>query len=93
MLGFDPDIFENPQGPVRESFSDAAIRAFEALSGALSHAEMKKLINPISRHLPKGEEYPAFDPLDAETKAALKARYRADLEAIAVKYPAVAFLG
>lgn len=93
MLGFDPDIFENPQGPVRESFSDAAVRAFEGLSGTLSHAEMKKLINPISRHLPKGDEYPAFDPVDAETKAALKARFKADLDAIAAKYPAISFVG
>ena len=93
MLGFDPDIFQNPEGPVRESFSEMAVRAFEALSGALDHQDMKKLINPIARHLPKGEQYPAFDPMDAETKAALKARYKSDLRAIAAKYPAVSFIG
>ncbi|CAN7444206.1 hypothetical protein [Rhizobium sp. LjRoot254] len=93
MLGFDPDIFENPVGPVRESFSEVAIRAIEVLSGALKHNEVRKLINPIARNLPKGDQYPAFDPMDAEAKASLKARYKADLAAIAAKYPAVTFIG
>jgi hypothetical protein len=93
MLGFDPDIFQNPEGPVRESFSEVAVRAFEALSGALKHEEMKKLIYPISRHLPKGKQYPAFDPMDPDVKAGLKARYKTDLDAIAAKYPAITFIG
>jgi len=93
MLGFDPDIFQNPEGPVRESFSDVAVRAIEALSGALKHEDVKRLINPIGRNLPKGDLYPAFDPLNAEMKASLKAQYKTDLEAIAAKYPAVAFIG
>lgn len=93
MLGFDPDIFQNPEGPVRESFSDVAVRAIEVLSGALNHDEVKKLINPIGRNLPKGDLYPAFDPVSAEMKVSLKARYKTDLQAIAAKYPAVAFIG
>jgi hypothetical protein len=93
MLGFDPDIFENPIGPVRESFSDVAIRAIEVLSGALKHDEVKKLVNPIARNLPKGDQYPAFDPIDGEAKASLKAQYKADLASIAAKYPAVTFIG
>jgi hypothetical protein len=93
MLGFDPDIFENPVGPVRESFSEVAIRAIEVLSGALKHDEVKKLVNPIARNLPKGDLYPPFDPLEAPTKAVLKAQYKADLDAIAAKYPSVAFVG
>jgi hypothetical protein len=93
MLGFDPDIFHNPEGPVRESFSDVAVRAFGALSGALSHAEMKKLINPIARSLPKGDQYPAFDPHQQETKEEMRAQFRADLATIAKRFPQVAFIG
>jgi hypothetical protein len=89
MLGFDPDIFQNPEGPVRESFSEVAVRAFEALSGALTHAEMKKLINPIARNLPKGADYPAFDPHLPETKERMKAQYKADLAAIPTRFPSV----
>jgi len=93
MLGFDPDIFHNPEGPVRESFSEVAVRAFEALSGALSHAEMKKLINPIARNLPKGELYPAFDPHLPETKERMRAQFKADLAMIAERFPQVTFIG
>lgn len=93
MLGFDPDIFHNPEGPVRESFSGVAVRAFEALSGALSHAEMKKLINPIARNLPKGDSYPAFDPHLPEMKEKMKAQFRADLATIAERFPQVVFIG
>lgn len=92
MLGFDPDILQSPEGPVRESFSEAAVRAFEALSGALTHAEMKKLINPIARNLPKGADYPAFDPHLPETKERMRAQYKADLAAIAERFPSVAFV-
>lgn len=93
MLGFDPDIFHNPEGPVRESFSEVAVRAFEALSGALTHAEMKKLINPIARNLPKGADYPAFDPHHQETKDRMKAQFKADLSTISERFPQVAFIG
>lgn len=92
MLGFDPDILENPVGPVRESFSEVAVRAFEALSGALTHAEMKKLINPIARNLPKGADFPAYDPHNPETKAHMKAQYAEDLATIASKFPQVTFI-
>jgi len=93
MLGFDPDIFHNPEGPVRESFSEVAVRAFEALSGALSHAEMKKLINPIARNLPKGADYPAFDPHQQETKEKMRAQFQADLVTIGQRFPQVTFIG
>ncbi|MGV3548460.1 hypothetical protein [Rhizobium sp.] len=92
MLGFDPDILSNPEGPVRESFSEVAVRAFAALSGALTHAEMKKLINPIARNLPKGEEYPAFDPHLPETKERMRAQFKDDLATIATRFPQVSFI-
>ena len=91
ILGFDPDILQSPEGPVRESFSEVAVRAFEALSGALSHAEMKKLIN--ARNLPKGADYPAFDPHQPETKELMKAQFKADVAAIRERFPQVAFIG
>jgi hypothetical protein len=93
MLGFDPDILQNPVGPVRESFSEVAVRAFGALSTSLSHAEMKKLINPIARNLPKGPDYPAFDPHTPEAKEKMKAQFKADLATIAAKFPQVTFIG
>jgi hypothetical protein len=93
MLGFDPDVLQSPEGPVRESFSDAAVRAFEALSGALTHAEMKKLIAPIARNLPKGELHSAFDPHVPETKDRMRAQFKTDLATIAERYPAVTFIG
>ena len=92
MLGFDPDILQDPVGPVRESFSEVAVRAFAALSGALTHAEMKKLINPIARNLPKGPDYPSFDPHLPETKERMRARYKADLATIAERFPQVTFI-
>lgn len=93
MLGFDPGLMQSPEGPVRESFSDVAVRAFEALSGAIPHADMKKLINPIARNLPKGGDYPAFDPHLPETKEQMRAQFKADLATIAEKFPSVGFIG
>jgi hypothetical protein len=93
MLGFDPGLLQSPEGPVRESFSDVAVRAFEALSGALAHSEMKKLINPIARNLPKGADYPAFDPHLPETKERMRAQFNEDLATIAQRFPSVRFIG
>ena len=92
MLGFDPDILQNPVGPVRESFSEVAVRAFAALSTSLAHADMKKLINPIARNLPKGADYPAFDPHTPETREQMRAQFKDDLAAIAAKFPQVTFI-
>jgi hypothetical protein len=92
MLGVSPSELENPVGPMRESFSDLAVRALAALSKSLSHAEMKKLIKPISRNLPKGVEYPAFDPHSPDVKKRLREQYRDDLAAIALKFPQATFL-
>lgn len=93
MLGFDAGALASPEGPVRESFSDAAVRAFAALSGALTHGEMKKLINPIARNLPKGADHPAYDPLDPEAKERMRAQYKADLATIAERFPTVGIIG
>jgi len=89
MLGFDPDIFQNPEGPVRESFSDVAVRAFEALGTVIDHKDFKKLMGPISRQFPKGENYKAFDPIEPEAKVMLRARYQADLATISERWPDV----
>ena len=93
MLGFDAGILASPEGMVRESFSDAAMRAFAALSGALTHGEMKKLINPIARNLPKGADHPAYDPLTPEAKEQMRARYKADLVTIAERFPTLGVIG
>jgi hypothetical protein len=93
MLGQDAGFLKAPEGPVRESFSDAAMRSYAALSTVLSHQELKNLINPISRALPKGDVYKAFNPLAEDVVAALKAQYQQDLRAIAETYPAIEFIG
>jgi hypothetical protein len=93
MLGQDAGFLTAPNGPVRESFSDAAIRSYEALSAVLSHPELKSLIKPIARALPKGDVNDAFNPLAAETAAVLKQQYRQDLKTIARTFPSVEFIG
>ncbi len=92
MLGQDAGFLKAPEGPVRESFSDAAMRSYAALSAVLSHQELKNLINPISRALPKGETFKAFNPLAEETAAVLKEQYRRDLGTIAEKFPSIEFI-
>jgi hypothetical protein len=93
MLGQDAGFLLAPEGPVRESFSAAAIRSYEALSAVLRHRELKSLINPISKALPKGDVNEAFNPLAPETAAALKEQYRRDLRTIAETFPAIEFIG
>jgi hypothetical protein len=93
MLDFDPGLLVNPERSARESFSATAIRSFEALSGALDHQDLKKIMGPVARNFPKGNLYPAFDPLDAAIKAELKTRFSADMEMIAERYPEITFLG
>jgi hypothetical protein len=93
MLGQDAGFLAAPEGPVRESFSDAAIRSYEALSAVLSHRELKSLINPISKALPKGDVNDAFNPVAAEAAAMLKEQYRRDLQTIAKTFPAIEFIG
>lgn len=93
LLGQDPAFLKAPEGPVRESFSDAAIRAYEALSTALTHQEMKQLINPVARALPKGDLHKAFNPLAEDVAAALKQQYREDLKTIAERFPSIEFIG
>jgi hypothetical protein len=93
MLGRDAGFLREPEGPVRESFSAAAMRSYEALSTVLTHRELKSLINPISKALPKGEVNEAFNPLAAETAAVLKEQYRRDLQTIASSFPAIEFIG
>ncbi|MDB5526296.1 MAG: hypothetical protein JWM58_4059 [Rhizobium sp.] len=93
MLGQDSAFLTAPEGPVRESFSDAAMRSYEALSAVLSHHEMKGLINPISRALPKGDVHKAFNPLTQEVTDSLKAQYKQDLQAVREKFPSIEFIG
>lgn len=92
MLGFDSGTLINPERSARESFSEMAIRSFEGLNTVLDHKELNKLISPIARNFPKGDLYPAFDPLDANIKADFQARFTADLQRIAERYPAITFI-
>ena len=91
LAGFDSSLLKTPEGPMRESFSDAAMRAYGALSAVLSRQELKRVMGPIARALPKGA-HAAFSPHDSETVASLKAKYQADVAAISAKYPGSEFL-
>ena len=93
MVGFDSAVMEAPEGPVRESFSEPAMRAFRALSEVLSHREMKKLIGPIARSLPKGEMHAAFSPMAPDLIETLKAQYKADFETIRTRFPKITVIG
>lgn len=93
LLGRDPGFLENPEGPVRESFSEKAMQVFEALSGILTHREMKSLITPVARALPRSADYKAFEPMEPATAAALKQQYIQDLASISAKFPQVEFIG
>ncbi|MBL0370979.1 hypothetical protein JJB09_02965 [Rhizobium sp. KVB221] len=93
MLGQDASFLVAPEGPVRESFSEKALQVFETLSEILTHHELKGLIGPISRALPKGDTYKAFSPLPADVIAEMKVAYERDLRAIAARFPQIEFIG
>jgi hypothetical protein len=93
LLGQDPGFLQNPEGPVRESFSEKAMQVFEVLSGMLTHREMKHLITPVARALPRSGEYKAFEPMEPATAAVLKQQYLQDLASISAKFPKVEFIG
>jgi hypothetical protein len=93
MIGQDASFLATPEGPMRESFSETAIRAFESLSGLLNHRELKSLIGPIARAVPRGDEHKAFNPLSEQTVAELKEQYRRDLQTITERFPTVEFIG
>ncbi|MDO6962698.1 hypothetical protein [Rhizobium alvei] len=92
MIGFDASELQTPDGPVRESFSAPAMDVFETLAEILPAEEVRKTIGPVSRILPKGDLYKAFDPLSADMTASLKDAYRKDLEEISVRFPNVVFI-
>jgi hypothetical protein len=93
MLGRDVGFLQAPEGPVRESFSETTIRALELLSGIMTHRELKSLVGPISRAVPKGDAHKAFNPLPQDVVAEMKEQYRQDLQAIKARFPAVEFIG
>jgi hypothetical protein len=92
LLGQDASFLHAPEGPVRESFSETAIQVIGTLSGMIRHHELKQLINPIARALPKGDDHKAFNPLAADVVEELKALYAEDLKTIAAM-PRVTFIG
>ncbi|MEM6906522.1 MAG: hypothetical protein AAF568_11565, partial [Pseudomonadota bacterium] len=68
--------------------SQAAIerlRAFAATRGELSAAEVRQ----VTSALPSGPGCPAFDPWSKSERDVLDARYRADLDRIAQRWPGI----
>ncbi len=99
----EPQVFElllgrrldlaGSDAPVRESLSGKAVAALAALEGTLDGEEIRRLVPAVTRILPRGDRYPAFQPFDPATRATLKARYLADLEEIRRGFPRVRWLG
>lgn len=93
MLGRDASFLAEPDGPVRESFSETAIRALEAMNGILTPKELKNMVGPLARTVPRGDDHKAYNPIPDAVAAGMKEQYRNDLDAIAARFPAVEFIG
>lgn len=83
---------EPVEGDVRVSPSAKAIAALTALRSTLTDAEIKKLVWPISRALPKNETNPHYNPFNSQTSRRLAARFADDLARIKEELPAIRFL-
>jgi len=64
------------------SFSQAAVDALESVSERLGRAVAAKLVRPVADALPKGEEFPEFNPWGPEDKTRLARRYEEDCRMI-----------
>jgi len=65
------------------SFSQMAVDALESVSERLGRAVTAKLVRPIADALPKGAQYPEFDPWGPAEKQRLTRRYDQDCRLIA----------
>jgi hypothetical protein len=88
-LAFDyPEEFDKSgmKDVARPSFSMAAIEALELIKKHIGDDAAARLILPITNNLPKGPDYPAFDPWDDEEKQRLRALYDRDCASFPESY-------
>jgi hypothetical protein len=71
---------------VRQSFSGTAVDILKMISKKFDAETAGKLVNPITNNLPKGPDYPAFDPWDDEEKQRLRALYDRDCASFPESY-------
>ncbi len=87
MTGLDPALLTEPEGPVRESFSEMTMLALNTLNGVIEPHLIRRAVQGLARAYPRGDEFKGYSPLPLDTAEALKAAYRADLEKIRVEHP------
>jgi hypothetical protein len=80
----------HPDGPVRPSASDRAIRALTALRDVLDADEVQKVVIPVSEAVHDG---PAFAPFSERTIRRLRRRFADDVGRVRRDFPDVRWLG
>ena len=70
----------------RPSFSHAAVEALQLIADHIGPDAASRLVIPITRSLPKGEGYPAFDPWTEEEHSMWREQYQRDCGQIPASY-------
>lgn len=70
----------------RPSFSHAAVEALQLIAEHIGPDAASRLVIPITRNLPKGEDYPAFDPWTEEEHSMWREQYQRDCRQIPASY-------
>lgn len=93
MIGFDAALLTSSEESVRESFSSITISAYQALGSVLEGKEHRKMLGILSQEFPRGEQYPAFQPLQDDEISRYRQAYAADMAEISERIHGVVFLG
>ncbi|MGQ0483934.1 MAG: hypothetical protein ACT4SY_01065 [Hyphomicrobiales bacterium] len=70
----------------RPSFSHAAVEALQLIADRIGPDAANRLVMPITRNLPKGKDYPAFDPWTEEERSMWREKYERDCRQIPNSY-------
>ncbi|MDH6267265.1 hypothetical protein M2360_002662 [Rhizobium sp. SG_E_25_P2] len=92
MIGFDAALLNSQDESVRESFSNIAMDAYEALAPVLEGKEHRKMLQHLSAAFPRGEQYPAFKPLSDQETEFFQKKYADDLAFISREMEGVSFI-
>lgn len=92
MIGFDYAELTIPPDNARDSFSDIAIRAIDALSTVLDQKHLKMVSGEIARVFPKSEQFPKFDPLSIAETNRLNEKTRHDIDALRAMGDRITFI-
>ena len=91
MLAFDVALPREAKDErdSRPSFSQTAVDILEMVAERHGPQVAARLVNPVSRHLPKAKGFPPFDPWSEAERAELRRLYAEDCAALPV--PLLAF--